>query len=415
MPLFCYNFFLAIYFLGIRLYGFFNQKAGKWVSGRVGWRERLSGAIRPGEQRIWIHCSSLGEFEQGRPVIEALRAWYPDHKIVLTFFSPSGYEARKDYREVDYVFYLPVDTERNARDFLEKVDPKLAIFVKYEFWYHYLDQLAIRKVPALLISAAFRKEQIFFKWYGGLFRQMLHNFTCLFVQDKQSATLLQEIGLRSNVVICGDTRYDRVATIAANVRNLPAIEQFKSDFHLLIAGSTWPGDETILKSVELPEKWKLIIAPHEIGTDHIRQITELFAGDTILFSALTNENSGSSKKVLIIDNIGMLASLYSYGEIAYVGGGFKKGGIHNTLEPAVFGLPIVMGPVYEKFVEARQLVTHGYAFPVENEQTCKQIIAKLVGDTQFRTSVNSKLREFMARNTGATETIMKNINQENWL
>ncbi len=362
--------------------------------------------IRHGERRIWIHCSSLGEFEQGRPIMEALRRDYPQYKIVLTFFSPSGYEVRKDTPLADYVFYMPLDGKKKSKRFLELVDPVMTIFVKYEFWYYYLCYLSTRKSPAFIISAAFRKEQGFFKWYGGLFRKMLRNFNHIFVQDQQSKDLLAGIDLKDAISVSGDTRYDRVAEIADNVKQFPIVEQFAAGNKLLVAGSTWPDDENILKESlsTLLKGWKLIIAPHEIDTPHIKQVQDLFGDACTLYS---NPIDAANKKVLIIDNIGMLSSLYSYGSIAFVGGGFQKGGIHNALEPAIFGLPVLFGPVYEKFIEAKELVANGYAFPVHNASEFNNSLQRLTA--QDLEKLQSEIKVYMQAHTGATGKIMSHL------
>jgi 3-deoxy-D-manno-octulosonic-acid transferase len=405
MPVFLYNIFLALYTLGIKTFARVNAKARKWVSGREHWQLKLQ-ALKPNEQRIWIHCSSLGEFEQGRPLIEQIKKQYPHYKIVLTFFSPSGYETCKDYDNADYIYYLPMDGKANAQQFITAVNPALALFVKYEFWYYYLAQLKMQSIPTLLVSAAFRVEQPFFKWYGGLFRNMLGSFTYLFVQDWKSKTLLQKIGFTDKVIVAGDTRYDRVSAIAENLEAIPSIVKFKGATDILIAGSTWPGDEEILWQCLpcLPESWKLIIAPHEVHEEHIKAIQERFGSMCCRFSNLGYE-ANYLKKVLIIDNMGMLSSLYAYGTVAYVGGGFQKGGIHNILEPAVFGLPIIFGPVYEKFVEAVKLVSLEFACPVNDVDECAKAINKYVLDNTYRTRIHEELKSFMQQSIGATKII----------
>lgn len=406
MQLLLYNIFLTLYVFVIKVYGRVNAKAHKWVEGRKGWQQDVQ-RLPKGEKRVWVHCSSLGEFEQGRPVIEAIKKEYPGYKIMLTFFSPSGYEACKNYKGADYIHYLPMDGKQNAQIFVDAVNPALALFVKYEFWYYYLDILKKNEVPTMLVSAAFREEQSFFKWYGGMFRHMLGCFTWLFVQDWRSKNLLQKIGLTDNVIVAGDTRYDRVSAIAERLRTIPDAEQFKGDTDILIAGSTWPGDEEILAECLpcLPESWKLIIAPHEVDEAHIKTIQQRFGVMACRFSAFKEDETNHLKKVLIIDNIGMLSSLYAYGTVAYVGGGFQKGGIHNILEPAVFGLPVIFGPVYEKFVEAVQLVSLQYAFPVKDVDDCAQIINKFVLDTNYRNQIHEQLKSFMQQSIGATKTI----------
>jgi 3-deoxy-D-manno-octulosonic-acid transferase len=416
VSLFLYNSFLFFYSTGIRCYSLFNDKAKKWLIGRRNWRQAIPAALVPGEQRIWIHCSSLGEFEQGRPLIESWKEKYPQYKIVLSFFSPSGYEVRKDYALADYVFYLPMDGKKNAKQFIALINPSLAVFVKYEFWYYYLDELKKSNIPTLLVSAAFRPGQAFFKWYGSFFRKMLKCFSRIFTQDEQSKTLLKGIEIE-NVSISGDTRYDRVMSIAANRKPIQAAEEFKGNCKIVIAGSTWPGDEKILKTClkDLPADWKMIIAPHEIDDAHISSIQTLFDNDVILYSEFQNKENGLTKKILIIDNIGLLSALFAYGDIAYIGGGFQKGGIHNILEPAAFGLPVIFGPVYQKFVEANKLVSLNYAFAVSNEEECKKVLNKLIADTSYRNNINNSLTKYMQENTGATQAILDHIDREGWL
>lgn len=417
MSLLLYNLSLRLYRFGIGVSSLSNEKAKQWIAGRRGWRKNLSQKLQPVERRIWIHCSSLGEFEQGRPLIELIKQRYPDYKIVLTFFSPSGYEPRKDYDGADYVFYLPMDSPDNARDFIASVQPALAIFVKYEFWYHYLNELKNKNVPTLLVSAAFRASQPFFQWQGGLFRKMLHCFAHLHVQDAASAELLRSIEISGNVSITGDTRYDRVAAIKAGIREIPEAEDFKGNCRILIAGSSWPEDENILRKCldTLPADWKLIIAPHEIDEAHINQLKDLFGNDAVTFSVLRMERAQASRRVLIIDNMGMLSSLYTYGDIAWVGGGFRKGGIHNTLEPAVFGIPIIMGPVYKKFVEAVKLVDLGAAFPVADAEEGLNLITQLITDETRRKDIRQKLEDFMSRETGAAERILAQVKKDKLL
>ena len=382
------------------------------MDGRTNLFQKIEGSLNQGEQRIWFHCSSLGEFEQGRPLIETLKKQHPHYKIVLTFFSPSGYEIRKDYEQADYVFYLPMDGAGNATRFIELIQPSMAVFVKYEFWYHYLHTLEKKNIPAILVSAAFREGQPFFRWYGSLFKKMLRCFDYLFVQDQHSKELLSGIGLNENVIISGDTRYDRVWEIAQAAKEFPLIEQWKGKHKLLIAGSTWQDDEQILKELfsDVPNDWKMIIAPHEIDKNHIEQIQNLFEGNSILYSQLENENT--EQRVLIIDNIGMLSGLFRYGELSFIGGGFQQGGIHNTLEPAVFGLPVMFGHVYEKFVEAVQLVQHGFGYPVHNAEECKKLFFELIKDEDALREKQNALRSYMDENRGASETIMKVITKE---
>lgn len=411
MQLFLYNLLLVLYKAAIHLVSLFNEKAGLWITGRKNLMEHIATALQPGEQRIWIHSASLGEFEQGRPLIEALKKQYPQYKIVLTFFSPSGYEMRKNYEHADYVFYLPLDGRTNAREFLDLVQPRLAVFIKYEFWFYYLTILKKRGIPAILISAAFRPSQPFFQWYGGLFRKLLASFDYMFVQDTDSQSLLASIGFTKNVVVSGDTRYDRVWEISQAAKSFPLIEQWKGTAPLFIAGSTWPRDEKLLREsfAALPSGWKLILAPHEIGKAHVNQVSGIFGEYSVLYSELNSTRS--EKRVLIIDNIGMLSSIYRYGEIAYIGGGFDKGGIHNTLEPAVFGLPVIFGPVYEKFVEARELVSKGYGFPVNNVAEMKDTLTRLTSNEHDLNILQAALRTHMQSGRGAAGKIMDSLKE----
>jgi len=415
--LFLYNLSLFFYLQAVRVYSLFNAKADKWIDGRKGWKQHIDAALKTGEKRIWVHCSSMGEYEQAKPVIGALKEQYPVYKIVVTFFSPSGYEACKNSDLADYVFYLPHDSKRNAETFIHAVNPSVVLFIKYEFWYYYLAQLKVQRIPALLVSGAFREGHIFFKWYGGLFREMLGCFSFFFLQDDVSKKMLNKLGIDKNILVSGDTRYDRVSAIAKNVSAISAIEKFRRQRKILIAGSTWPGDENVLKeSISvLPEAWKLILVPHEIGAGHIKSIQQLFGNESILFSELDAENTGGDKKILIVDNIGMLSRLFAYGDIAFIGGGFQKGGIHNILEPAVFGLPVIFGPVYEKFVEAKELVGLRYVFPVRNAGECGAIINKLIIDESYRNEISGSLKNFMKEHTGATGIIMEEIGTGKWL
>lgn len=400
-----YQIITAVYELSIRIAALWNAKARLWVEGRQEWQGKLRAAISQGKnaRTIWMHCASLGEFEQGRPLLEALKSEHPDSFIVLSFFSPSGYEVRKNYSGADVVCYLPMDGARNARQFLELVQPVLVLFVKYEFWHFYLKALHDRHIPTVLVSGAFRQSQPFFRWWGGFFRKILGRFTLLTVQDRQSLTLLQGIGLESHLT--GDTRYDRVAQIASEAKTLPLIEDFRGESRLIIAGSTWPDDERLLSAClgELPEGWKLVIAPHEIDAPHIESIKNLFGDACILYSGY---QSNSMAKVLIIDNIGMLSSLYRYGEVACIGGGFNRSGIHNVLEPAVFGLPVVMGPEYEKFGEAVQMVRRGFAFPAADQQAYCRILKDFIHDQKGLIAMQGLIRAYIKEHTGATAKIL---------
>ncbi|WP_343524745.1 glycosyltransferase N-terminal domain-containing protein [Pedobacter sp.] len=352
---------IQAYTLLIRIFSLFNPKAKLFINGRKNIYTAIAQKINPAEKHIWFHFASLGEFEQGRPVLEKLKSRYPAKKIVVTFFSPSGYEIRKNYALAD-VFYLPVDTAANAKRFVSGINPEMAIFTKYEFWHFYFKELKDRDIPLYVISGIFRGSQAFFKWYGGFYRTILKSVTHFFVQNEESQKLLKSIGLH-HVTINGDTRFDRVYENAQSPKRLPLIESFIDGSPTLVCGSTWPEDEKILSV--LPEKypnWKFIIAPHEIHESHIESMEKQFSVSSLRFSVLSapDQKLNAAPQTLIVDNIGMLSSLYQYGNVAYIGGGFGVG-IHNTLEAAAFGLPVIFGPNYDKFQEAKELIALGAA------------------------------------------------------
>ncbi len=400
--IFLYNIGIFLYGLMIRLVAPFNLKAKQFVAGRKHIFKQISEQINSSNKHVWFHFASLGEFEQGRPVLEKIKADFPGKKVVVTFFSPSGYEIRKNYALADGVFYLPLDTRRNAKAFIRAINPELAIFTKYEFWHHYFEVLSENKVPLFLISGIFRPNQIFFKFYGRFNRNMLKHVNWFFVQNQQSVNLLKTIDIHQ-ASIAGDTRFDRVAENAAHPTSLPLIEAFTKDSRVFIAGSTWPADENMLQTLaaEIPD-WKMILAPHEIGPDHLKQIDGLFP-DSLHYSDL-NDTNARSARILIIDNIGMLSSLYQYASIAYIGGGFSMG-IHNTLEAAAFGLPVIFGPNYQKFQEAHDLLKIGAAKSVEDEQSLF---------TAFQLFKNNQkaaqlAKEYVAQQKGATASIFEKI------
>jgi len=393
-----------------------HPKAEQWVAGRKHWRQRYRDSLSEKKaKRLWIHAASLGEFEQGRPVIEAFRQQFPDWQVVLTFFSPSGYEIRKNYPHADFVGYLPVDTPVNARDFLDIVQPDAAIFVKYEFWYHHLKGLQQRAIPTILISALFRPDQPFFKPWGALWRDMLEAFTHIFVQTNASVNLLQHIDYQ-RFTVAGDSRVDRVVQLAAAAAENDIAAAFSEGCNVLIAGSTWPADEAVLipafdrtcrdvQSVgNLEEPLKLIIAPHEPTEQHLKHLLRQLTVPCLLYSRATAEQARAAT-VLIIDNIGMLNTLYRYGRVAYIGGGFGKG-IHNTLEPAAFGLPVIFGPRYQKFEEARAFVASKGAFPVQNIEELTTVLTQLQEPLRYQNAAGA-VRHYLAEQQGATEKIMK--------
>ena len=420
MAVFFYNVFLLLFKAGIHIASLFNPKAKKWVQGRQKIFEQLEATIPKGEKIVWVHCASLGEFEQGRPIIEKIRITYPDYKILLTFFSPSGYEVQKNYKNADWVFYLPADGPQNAKSFLEIIKPCLVIFVKYEFWYYYLKKIKYRNIPILLISALFREDMSFFKWYGGLQRKMLSRFDHLFVQNEQSKKLVDSIGLENICTISGDTRFDRVIEIAENFSPISVVEQFIGNSKVIIAGSTWKEDEEALQKAFIAlneQSLKLIIAPHEISEKHLTEIEALFP-DAVRFSSLSAEQLSQSN-CLIIDNIGMLSRLYKYSYISYVGGGLKSSGIHNVLEAAVYNKIVVFGPYFKKYNEAMGLVASGGAISFNDDKkdgtALKEIIQRLLKNEEGYNTRSKAAGNFVTSNKGATQKIIHFIQEKRLL
>ncbi len=403
------------YLLGIRVFSiivsiasFFNPKAKLWIKGRKNIFKKLNSEIKSNDNIAWFHCASLGEFEQGRPVIEAFKEKYEGYKILLTFYSPSGYEIRKDYPQADYVYYLPIDTPRNAKRFLEIVNPKVVFFIKYEFWYYFLREIKSRKIPLYLVSGIFRKNQRFFKSIGTKSRKMLKFFTHFFVQNEESKNLLNSIDIE-NVTITGDTRFDRVYTITQQSKDLPSIEEFAKDNLVLIAGSTWKPDEEILIRYfnETANHVKLIIAPHEIHDENIKRIIKSISNQkSIIKESEANINNVKNADVLIMDSIGLLSSAYKYGNIAYIGGGFGRG-IHNTLEAATFGLPILFGPNYKKFKEAVDLINMKGAFSISNYDELKEKLDGLLNSEENIKRSGDISSKYVISNRGATDQILK--------
>jgi 3-deoxy-D-manno-octulosonic-acid transferase len=408
-----YKLFIFTYNLGIRIVAIWNTKAKDWVQGR---KESVKFTFSAyDEDIVWMHCASLGEFEQGRPVLEALKAKNANIKIVLTFFSPSGYNACKNYKGAAAIFYLPMDSKKNATFFLDAIKPNLILWVKYEYWYHYLAQIKKRQIPLLLVSGIFRKDQPFFKWYGSLWREMLTNFNFLFVQNDSSKQLLSKIGIKDNIVVVGDTRFDRVAAIANNFEPLPLIEKFCGDSKVFVAGSTWEEDEEeLVHYVKTHPGIKFIIAPHEIDAENIKEVQQRFT-NSVLYSQLNTANliNPNSKpqtpNCLIIDNIGMLSRLYFYADICYIGGGFGDDGVHNVLEAAVYGKPLIFGPVYDKFKEAVDLVDAGGAIIIEDALTLEKALDEIFNDTKVNEEMSETSLQYVKQNIGATQKIINYI------
>ena len=402
-----YNFGILVFTALVHLISPFNSKALFLVKGWRKWAEKIADKIRPGDRTIWIHCASLGEFEQGRPVIEAIKKRMPEFKIVLTFFSPSGYEVRKNYPNADCISYLPADTMMNASKFISLINPELVIFVKYEFWNNYITVLSEKKIPLYLISAIFRPEQHFFKWYGSFFRVMLKNFNRIFLQDQQSFDLLSGIEME-NISLAGDTRFDRVVQIAGSARDIPQLERFRGNEKLFLAGSSWRQDEEIIAKYinNFPDRMKWVFAPHEIDKPNIERLEKLLKVSHVRYSEFSELSADS--RVLIIDSIGLLSSAYRYAYIAAVGGGFGKG-IHNILEPACWGIPVIFGPNYGKFREATDLINAGGAKSFVTFDDFKGILDKWLTDDKLCKGSGKVALEYVKGNTGATGKILKEI------
>jgi 3-deoxy-D-manno-octulosonic-acid transferase len=405
-----YNIGIFIYRCAVYLASFFDKKIAKmWVGQKAG-LVILKEKMHEGDRYIWLHAASLGEFEQGRPLMERLKQQHPEYKILLTFFSPSGYEVRKDYPGADIVCYLPMDTLRNAKHFVRIVKPEIAVFIKYEFWANYLYYLKKYKVRTYVISTIFREKQIFFKWYGKWYRNLLKNFKMIFVQDERSRDLLQKYHI-NNVIISGDTRFDRVAEIAAQAKTVPCIENFVQGKKTIVAGSSWEKDEDLfVKYFNHSRDLKLIIAPHVTSKEHIDTICSKLKKPYILFSEASEENV-QNVDCLIIDTIGFLSSVYRYGSVAYIGGGFGVG-IHNVLEAAVYGLPTLFGPNYYKFREAWQLIHENAAFAIADYPTLQEKLNKLLlYDDYFLKKIGENARQYVQQNMGATEVILNEITE----
>jgi 3-deoxy-D-manno-octulosonic-acid transferase len=402
-----YNTGLFLFAFGVKVAALFHDKARLFVAGRRDLFSRLDVVAQAGAPVAWFHCSSLGEFEQGCPVMEAYRAKYPQHKILLTFFSPSGYEVRKNYAGADFIFYLPIDTPRRARRFVQMVKPVVAVFIKYEFWYNVLHHLEKAHVPTYVVSAVFRPRQVFFRWYGQFFRRMLRMFRLLFVQNETSVELLKRIGM-DNAVLAGDTRFDRVCAHVQHPADLPLVAAFAAHGRTLVAGSTWPPDEEKLSKVwaSMPNDAQLIIAPHEVTEERIRSIEKGFAEyHPVRYSKVKAASDWQAARVLIIDTVGLLLSAYRYGQVAYVGGGFSVTGIHNILEPAAYGLPVVFGPNYRKYVEAWSLIAAGGARSADDACALKDALQAWLPDDEMRAMAGRAAAGYVRENSGATGKI----------
>lgn len=404
-----------LYITGIRIFSlllfiasFFNEKARLLRNGRKKIWQQVAEMKQQGPF-VWVHCSSLGEFEQGRPVIEAIKKEHPGKRVLLTFFSPSGYEIRKNYEMADQVVYLPADTPKNARRFVDLVNPESALFIKYEFWPCFFETLQQRNIPVYSISSIFRKNQIFFRWYGRWFRKTLKAVNKFYVQDNESGRLLKEAGI-NNFSVAGDTRFDRVTAIVKASTDVPIAASFSEGApFIIVAGSTWPPDEDILIRYinSAPGDVKLIIAPHEVHQSHIEQVEQKLKVPYIKYSA-TDDKIADDAKVLIVNTMGLLSAIYRYGQVAYIGGGFGKG-IHNTLEAATYGIPVVFGPRYQKFKEARDLISRGGGFSIRNYDTLFALMEKLRNSPEYLNQTGNASAAYVKSMCGATDVIMKEV------
>ena len=404
-----YNIAIYIYLIGVAIASCFNKKVKKMWAGERQALKVLREKVDPNARYIWFHAASLGEFEQGRPLMEYLRKTHPEYKILLTFFSPSGYEVRKNYEGADIICYLPLDTIRNARRFLRAIKPVMAFFIKYEFWYNYLHILQHRGIPTYSVSSIFRPDQIFFQWYGKGYGRVLKCFTHFFVQNIESKNLLAKLDIH-DVEVVGDTRFDRVLQIKEASKQLPIVEKFTENVSkVFIAGSSWlPDEEVFLKYFNLHKDWKLIVAPHVIGEDHLAQIFELLKGSRVVRYTEATEENVKDAEVLIIDCFGLLSSIYHYGTISYVGGGFGVG-IHNVLEAAVWDIPVIFGPNNKRFQEAQGLIMAGGGFEINDYQSFRDLMMRFETDEMFLQTSKKHAGEFVKGRAGATEKIMGSL------
>ena len=402
-----YNIAIYLYGLGVFIYSLFNEKVRKMWRGEHESFRIIRERLDPNAKYIWFHAASLGEFEQGRPLMERIRATHPEYKILLTFFSPSGYEVRKDYKGADIVCYLPLDTVNNARRFLRTVRPVMAFFIKYEFWYNYLHVLKHRCVPTYSVSSIFRRDQIFFKWYGRDYARVLSCFTTFFVQNEESKLLLGTIGIK-NAVVVGDTRFDRVLQIKEASKQLPLVEAFVSNAeHVFCAGSSWqPDEEIFIPYFNGRSDWKLIIAPHVIGEEHLAQMMQLLKGRRVTRYTQTNPEEAAKADVLIIDCFGLLSSIYRYAQVSYVGGGFGAG-IHNTLEAGVWGIPVIFGPNNKRFAEAQGLLKCKGGFEIKDINDFTTLMVHLESESALLEKSGKAAADYVKSLSGATEKILK--------
>lgn len=402
-----YTFFIQMYGFAVSIAAHFNPKAKLWISGRKNWKNKMKQAISPDDKIIWVHCSSLGEFEQGRPVMEKIKKDFPYHKLALSFFSPSGYEVRKDYQGADYIFYLPLDTPKNAKQLIKILHPEVLILVKYEYWYNLLKRLQKKDIPVIVISAVIKENNLFFRPFGSWFRKIIAGIEHFFVQDNDSKNLLESIGIEK-VTVSGDTRFDRVKEIREANARVEFIEKFKGNSKLIVAGSTWPDDEEILVKFineKMPDDWKLIFAPHNIKEKEILSLSEKINKKTAVYTK-SDQNQIENAQILILDTIGMLTKIYAYSDLSYVGGGFTKTGVHNTLEPAVFGVPIIFGPNYENYFEAIDLLENQGAVRFIDQYDFDQKMTNLIENEDERKLRGNAAENYIQGKPNSTELII---------
>ena len=406
--MFAYNTAMWLYERAVSVAALRNPKARQWRDGRRNIFKRLKESVGSAENIVWVHCASLGEFEQGRPIIERLKEERPNIRILLTFFSPSGYEIRKIYAGADFIFYLPIDRKCNARRFLDIVRPVAAVFIKYEFWHNYLAELHSRNIPTYVVSAIFRRDSIFFRPWGGAWRRALRSYTSIYVQNEESRALLSELGVE-NVVIAGDTRFDRVAAIARAARQIPLIEKFRGESRLFVAGSTWgPDEEILIELINENRDIRFVVAPHEMNEERISHLASAVRGGAVRYTQVNEDSDFGNTQVLILETVGILSSVYGYAKWGYIGGGFGVG-IHNTLEAATFGLPIAFGPKYKKFKEAYDLISIGAARSISSGEELLAWFAPLRDDQALLEMCSNAARNYTTSNCGATELITHDI------
>lgn len=401
-----YDLGIRLFVLVVRLASLSNTKAKKWIQGRKDLLKKIQSELAESEHLVWVHCASLGEFEQGRPLIEEIKLNYPEKKVLLTFYSPSGYEVQCNYSGADYVYYMPIDSYRNASRFIKYTKPETVFFIKYEYWFNYLRLLKKNTIPVYFVSAIFREDQRFFK-KDGWYRKLLYYPTHFFVQNQESADLLESVNVK-NCTVVGDTRFDRVAHILDKVKPVAVVDAFVDNKDVIVAGSTWKAEEAILNQyLRSRPLLKLIVVPHEVEEEVIQRISALFGDKAICYSK-ANKKNVIGKQVLIVDNYGLLTTLYQYGTMAFIGGGFGVG-IHNVLEPATYGMPILFGPNYKKSREAVELVEQNCAFVVNNIEEFNTVVNHLLKDLNLSASISQRSSEYVRMNVGATRKILEQV------